>query len=633
MFLNLFKSKPKDECQIHGSHGSHGNWMLAGMTLASLALMVWHLKTYGPSGHGVTAGEGPDTFTALLGKEIWDLLFNKHGILAELREVLPYFIVGVLLAGYLRTFKVAVKLQAALRKYGIASVFLASFIGIITPLCACGTLTTAISLLFAGIPLAPVMSLMVTSPLLSPSTYLITLNDLGPEWTAIRTVSAYMMGVFAGLVTYRMSKLPGFQKNEIFIEGAIIRGDFHDDDYPDERLRCNCRRNFGNRVAVSTGNKFLVFLAKSSEMLWTVGKYILVGVVVGAVVERYMPTNWIYNFFGRKDPLNIVWITLASVPMFLHQVSASSILSHIKSALDGTLDGGAALAFMIGGPVTAVPTMVLFWTFFRKRVFVLYMFVCLSGTLLIAYAFQFLIFVPGVDLGHPLMKNVSSISGGSSVAISKSGSNARMVMDPAGKGIIATYTNDVEGHGAIVFDASPARFGNASLNGTDNRKYILNIADWLEQSVNSQPQKSILVYSLSGTAPLEADLPVELARAGFTIKTAGRKDTPRITERLLADYSQLWLFFDGGGSTGLSSEELTLIAGYNEKSKGMLIVASAASTVNTAQQPANSLASRYGIHFGGNASNDGKLEVSVASSLLGRTSELLGALLKLVNKA
>jgi len=633
MFLNLFKSKPKDECQIHGSHGSHGNWMLAGMTLASLALMVWHLKVYGPSGHGVTAGDGSDTFTALLGKEIWDLLFNKHGIIAELREVLPYFIVGVLLAGYLRTFKVAVKLQATLRKYGIASVFLASFIGIITPLCACGTLTTAISLLFAGIPLAPVMSLMVTSPLLSPSTYLITLNDLGPEWTAIRTVSAYMMGVFAGLVTYQMSKRPGFQKNDIFVEGAIIRGDFHDDDYPDERLRCNCRRNFGNRVAVNTGNKFLVFLAKSSEMLWTVGKYILVGVVVGAVVERYMPTNWIYNFFGRKDPLNIVWITLASVPMFLHQVSASSILSHIKSALDGTLDGGAALAFMIGGPVTAVPTMVLFWTFFRKRVFALYMFVCLSGTLLIAYTFQFLIFVPGVDLGNPLMKDVSSISGGSSAVISKSGSNARMVMDPHGKGVIATYTNDVDGHGAIVFDASPARFNSVSPDGTDNRKYILNIADWLEQSVNSQPQKSILVYSLSGTAPLEADLPAELARAGFTVKTAGRKDTPRITERMLADYSQIWLFFDDSGHTGLSSEELTLLAGHNEKSKGMLIVAAAATSPNAVEQPANALASRYGIHFGGSANNDGKLEVSVASSLLGRTSELLGALLKLVNKA
>ncbi len=603
------------------------------MTLASLALMAWHVKVYGPSGHANSVVNGSDSFPTLIGKEIWDLLFNNHGILSELRDVLPYFIAGVLIAGYLRTFKVAVKLQATLRKYGIASVFLASFVGIITPLCACGTLTTAISLLLAGIPLAPVMSLMVTSPLLSPSTYLITLNDLGPEWTVIRTISAYLMGVFAGLVTYYMSKRPGFQKNEIFIEGAIIRGDFHDDDYPDERLRCNCRRNFGNRVAVSTGNKFLVFLAKSSEMLWTVGKYILVGVIIGAVVERYMPTTWIYNFFGRKNPLNIVWITLASVPMFLHQVSASSILSHIKSSLDGTLDGGAALAFMIGGPVTAVPTMVLFWTFFRKRVFALYMFVCLSGTLLIAYTFQLLIFVPGVDLGNPLMKGVSSISGGSSAIIRKSGSNARMVMDPDGKGIIATYTNDVDGQGAIVFDASPDRFSNAMGNVNDNRKYIVNIAGWLEQNVNSQPQKRILVYSLSDSLPMENTALAELAKEGYTVTISSRKDTPAITERLLADYSQLWLFFDDRKPIGLNNDELKLVTNHNDKSKGMLVVASAATAGNAVEQSANALTSRYGIKFGGNVINGGEVGVSVASSLLGRTSELLGAFLKMVNKA
>jgi uncharacterized membrane protein YraQ (UPF0718 family) len=547
--------------------------------------------------------------------------------------VLPYFIAGILIAGYLRTFKVAVKLQASLRKYGVASVFLASFVGIITPLCACGTLTTAISLLFAGIPLAPVMALMVTSPLLSPTTYLITLNDLGSEWTVIRTISAYAMGIFAGLVTHFMSQRPGFQKNDIFIEGAITRGDFHDDDYPDERLRCNCRRSFGNQVAVKTGSKFLVFLAKSSEMLWVVGKYILVGVVVGAVVERYMPTEWIYRFFGRKDPLNILWITLASVPMFLHQISASSILSHIKSSLPGTMDGGAALAFMIGGPVTAVPTMVLFWTFFRKRVFVLYMFVCLTGTLLIAYTFQFFVFVPGVDLGNPLMKGVSAISGGVSTVIRKDGANARMVMDPSAKGIIATYANDVDGQGAIVFDASSARFSSASESGNDNRKYVLNVAEWLEQNVNAEPRKRILIYNFADAPPPGGTVPAELARQGFTVTAANRKDIPRLSARQLAGYSQVWLFFDGRSGNGLSDEELKLISNHNAKSRGTLVVAADPLPGDAGEQPANRLSSRFGVQFSGRVENSPTLDVSVASNLLNRASELLGTALKIVKKA
>ncbi|MDA8412954.1 MAG: permease [Desulfobacteraceae bacterium] len=631
--------KRPEACEIHGSHGGHGNWMLVGMTVASLALIMWHVWAYGPSAHLAPAGDASELFPAKLGRELWDLLINKHGILGELWEIMPYFLAGIFIAGYLRTYKVAVKLQASLRKYGVLSVFLASFVGIITPLCACGTLTTAISLLFAGIPLAPVMSLMVTSSLLSPSAYLLTLNDLGPEWTVVRTLSAYSMGIFAGLVTHFMSKHGWYNNKDIFIEGAIIRGDFHDDDYPDERLRCNCRRNFGNRVAVRTGNKFLVFLAKSSEMTWVVGKYILVGVVVGMVVERYLPSEWIYRYFGQKNPLNIVWITLASIPMFLHQLSVSSILFHIKSSLDGTLDSGAALAFLIGGPVTAVPTMVLFWTFFKKRVFVLYMLICIFGTLLISYTFQFLIFAPGVDLGNPLLKAVNSISGGRSAILRKTDPNVRMVMDPSGKGLIATYSNDLDGKGPIVFDASPFRFSTPAANSYDNRRYILNVAGWLEQNSNSPVQKKILVYSLADNAgerassPLGAAALADLARQGFSVKMANRRDAPRISEQLLAECGQLWLFFAPHSKDVLSAEELQVISKYNDHYKGILVVASDPRPDGIDDQPANCVSSRYGVRFSGCADNSRELHVSVASSLFNRTSEFLGTILKLVHKA
>ena len=635
----MFRTKRPEACQIHGNHGSHGNWMLIGMTVASLALIMWHVWVYGPSERLASTGDVSGFFPANVGRELWDLLVNKHGILAELRDVLPYFLAGILIAGYLRTFKIAVKLQASLRKYGVLSVFLASFVGIITPLCACGTLTTAISLLFAGIPLAPVMALMVTSPLLSPSTYLLTLNDLGPEWTVIRTVSAYSMGCFAGLVTHYMSKHGSFNKNDIFIEGAIIRGDFHDDDYPDERLRCNCRRNFGNRVAVKTGNKFLVFLAKSSEMLWVVGKYVLVGVIVGAVVERYMPTEWIYRFFGQKDPLNVVWITLASVPMFLHQISVSSILFHIKSSLGGTLDSSAALAFMIGGPVTAVPTMVLFWTFFKKRVFVLYMLICFSGTLLIAYTFQFLIFAPGVDLGNPLLKAVNSLSGGTSTVILKNSPNVRMVMDPAGKGIIATYTNDLDGQGGIVFDASPLRFSAPLANSYDNRTYILNVATWLEENSSAPVQKQILVYSMADDSADKASMPLgeavlaDLAKEGFTVKMVRRKDIPQVSRQLLAECGQLWLFFDRQAKNGLSAGELQTLADHNANNRGTLVIAADPQPDGFGEQAVNRLSSPYGVQFSGMVQNPDKIHVSVASSFFNRASDLLGTVLKIVKKA
>lgn len=635
MALNPF-AKPKEACQLHGGAARSGDVMLVAMILASLVLVSWHVWVYGLSGPmGAGAERGP--FPLLLGTELWDLFFGRKGVAAELWEVLPYFLAGIFIGGFLRTYKIAVKLQAKLRKYGVLSVFLASFVGIITPLCACGTLTTAISLLLGGIPLAPVMSLMVTSPLMSPSTYLLTLNDLGPEWTVIRTASALFMGVFAGLVTHLLSKRAGFRNHEIFIEGAIVRGDFHDEDYPDERLRCSCRRNFGNRVAVRTGNKFLIFLAKSAEMLWVVGKYVLVGVVVGAVAERYMPQEWLYTFFGRKDSLSILWVTLASVPMFLHQISASSILFHVKEGLNGTLDAAAALAFMIGGPVTAVPTMVMFWTFFRKRVFFLYLFVCLAGTLIIAYFFKFAVFVPGVDLGNPLLTGVDALSGGPAAVIGKHEANVRMVLDPGDRGAVATVTDDLDGLGGMVFDAGRDRFTAAAAGTYDNARYVRNVARWLGDNSQGAAPRQILVYDLTAaggsSSLLGPQLLAELGRNGYTVRVAGRGAVPRLTERLLADYGQLWLFLGTGGAGRLSDAELQLLAAYNAKGGAALVVPAVLPDAVGGIREANRLAGRYGVSFSGPVANGPEMQVSLDASFLSRASAVLGRFLKLVKKA
>lgn len=630
--------KDNDACEIHGSHHKTVNKTLLFMVLASLSLIIWHVWFYGPTGQATTPGLLQRSFPMLLGSEIWDLLFNRRGIIAELWSVFPYFIVGVLLAGYIRTYKIAAKLQTTLRRYGFLSIFLASLVGILTPLCACGTVTTAVSLLFAGLPLAPVMSLLVTSPLLSPSTYLLTLNDLGPEWTVIRTIAAFSMGIFAGVVTHLLRNR-GFQTNAIFIEGAVPRGDLHDEAYPDERLRCNCKEKFGNRLAARTRNMFVIFLAKSSEMLWLVGKYVLVGVAIGTIVERYMPYEWIYRLFGQKDTFSIIWITLGSVPIFLHQISASSILYHIKTSLNGTLDGGAGLAFMIGGPVTAIPTMIMFWTIFRKRVFFLYMFVCIVGTVLIAYAFQFLVFVPYTDTGNPLLKNVSSISGGSSSIISKLDKHVRVVMDPGGKSIIATYNNDLEGQGGIVFDSGFERFLNDSADKYDNLQYINNIATWLEQNNNSSVKRSILIYdTFHKSGPdkntFSKNILAILEGKGFKVRMTDRHETPQVSERLLGGYSQLWIIF-GESNSGryLSEAELETISRFTGNGKSMLIVGGKPRDGTNDLSPASQLSSRYGVIFSGFVENKEELPATTASYFLNRMSGTLGRILKFVHKA
>ncbi|MDA8171188.1 MAG: permease [Nitrospiraceae bacterium] len=628
------KSKSSDNCEVHGPTPRSVNKALVTLLSAAILLIIWHVWEFGPANGSANgaATSGQKMFPLLLGHEVWDIIFDRYGIIAQTWSILPYFLIGIVLAALIRTYKLAIKLRKAIGRHGFISIFIASLTGIMSPLCACGTLTTAFSLLFAGVPLAPVMALLVTSPIMSPTAFILTLNDLGPQWAAIRVVAAFLMGIFAGVVTYLLRN-KGFS-DSIFIEGAIVKGDFHDEDYPDARLKCTCSQKFGNRVAAKTGNKLLIFLAKSAEMLWPVGKYVLVGVFIGTIAERYMPYSWMYGLFGQGNKLGIVWITMGSIPIFLHQISVSSILYHVKSSLNGTMSGGAGLAFLIGGPVTAVPTMAMFWSACKKRVFFLYLAVCIVGTIAISYAFQSFVFVPYVDTDNPLLRGVKSLPGGESPVITRTDSNVRMVMDPGGKGIIAVSYDYLDGKGNMVFDSGPGRFRFEAGN-PDNERYVENIADWLEAGSPGE-DKDILVYDASAGG-LGKDIgryAAILAKKGFHIKITDRKETPRISGGLLERYGELWVFAGSHAPGGaFSADELSAISGFVGEGKGMLVVPAGTGTGAADLSAANAISSRFGVKFSGAVRNRRELPVSTSFYFLNRMAGLFRSVLEITHKA
>jgi len=629
--------KNKNGCDVHGAPHKGANRTLLAMMGAALLLMVWHVWVNGPTSEALTLKLAGKSFPVILGYEIWDVIAGDF--VDELIDIFPYFMFGVLFAGYIRTFKLAIKLQRYLNRYGKASILLGAGIGMFTPLCACGTLTTAISLLFLDIPLAPVMALLVTSPLMSPSTYFISLNYLGPEWTLIRTFATFLLGVFAGFLTHFLRN-KGFKTNEVIIENAIPRGDFHDEHYPDEKFKCGCKETFGNRIAAKTNNMFVIYLAKSSEMLWMVGKYVLIGIAVGVVVERYISSDWIYKLFGQEGAFNIVWITLATIPVFLHQISSSSILYHIKDSIDGTLNGGAGLAFLIGGPVTAMPTMIMFWAVFKKRVFTLYMFICLAGTIALAYSFQYMIFTPYVDTGNALLKGVGSISGGKVATINKdpAAEHLRIVMDPQRKRLVATYYNADARYGGVVFDAGGAKFMEDGAGKFDNEKYIRNVAAWIEDQSFSFTNRNILVYIQSNdpgkphNSFSQKVLDSLREKDDFSVSVTNRKDTPEISEDLLLQYSQVWIFsgMDKSADTLLSDNELEIITQYNQSGSGLLVGVGQQGDSAEGLDDINRLAKEFGLTFSGSVENSDELQVSKFVGLLSVVPEILGKYYKMI---
>lgn len=315
-----------------------------------------------------------------------ELLAILQDLAAELGEIWPYFLFGVALEAWIRTKKWHLKIRKTLTQYGFAAVGVATLLGIISPLCACGILPLTISLILGGLPLAPAMSLLVASPLMSPAGYLLAVKNVGFAWANVEVASGLFLGLYAGTLTHLL-ETRGFDVRNLF-KRELPPGNFHDEDYPEEVLRCYCAQMFSKKVEAKTGNPVLVFLAKMWEGGAKVGKFVVLGLLVAVVARRYVPNDWLESVLSSTNPLSLLTLALGVVPLHLTQITSSAILYGVQGTVP--VSRAAGMVLLVGGPVTALPVMAVFLSLFKPRVFALYLFICLSGTLLAAGAYQWL---------------------------------------------------------------------------------------------------------------------------------------------------------------------------------------------------------------------------------------------------
>ncbi len=311
-----------------------------------------------------------------------ELLRLSDMFVEELRHIWPYFFLGVAMGAVIRTFRLHVRMRDSLGKFGAYAIPAAVLVGVISPLCSCGSIPIFVSLVSSGVPLAPALTLLLVSPLMSPAGYTITAWELGPAWANLKVFSAIFMGFFAGGVTLYLEKRGVFGNPGVLTLSGRI--DIHASDCPGE-LVCHCGDQWSNRMARKGHGTAVVFLAKAWELTLKTGKFTLLGIVMAILAERYIPRAWIAGYLGAGSLSNVGLVTFLSAPLHVNEITAAAIL---YSLLGLGLAKGPALAFLIGGPVTSIPAMSVLFTMCRKRVVAAFLWICLSGTLILAVAFQ-----------------------------------------------------------------------------------------------------------------------------------------------------------------------------------------------------------------------------------------------------
>ncbi len=248
----------------------------------------------------------------------------------QLNQILPYWLLGILIGSVISVFA-GNRIHHLVRslcdkKLGVLGVIPASILGIASPLCMYGTIPLAASFSKSGMRDDWLAAFMMSSILLNPQ-LIIYSTALGASVLSVRLVSCFCCGIAAGLLVHF------FYRNKPFFHFSGFEAPKSRDVHPNPLIRLlkNIGRNFR-----ATG-------------LW-----FLLGVLLSALFQRYVPAQNFAQLFGENEGFGVLMAATIGVPLYACGGGTIPLLQ--QWLLDGMSIGSAA-AFMITGPATKITNL------------------------------------------------------------------------------------------------------------------------------------------------------------------------------------------------------------------------------------------------------------------------------------
>ncbi len=266
--------------------------------------------------------------------------------------VLPYFLLGFLILILIERFIPQIIHATVLKKNTIIAVLAGAVLGVISPLGTYIAVPMCAVLLQNGYPPAPVFAFLLASPLINPNLFILTSGLLGPIMAVARTLSALLLGLAGGLVVY-------YFPVKVFRLGVNIT----------ERDR---QKSFRRRIFAR---------------LKYVTKFFLLALLISAVVQVIVPSDWIVRSMGSRGGLSVFVAVGLGVPFYSCGGAAIPLIMVLQ---DLGMAAGPILAFFISGPATKLSTLTVTKMTLGWRAFIFYLFVSLSGAVFFGFVFGWL---------------------------------------------------------------------------------------------------------------------------------------------------------------------------------------------------------------------------------------------------
>ena len=260
-----------------------------------------------------------------------EFVYIQYYFLLQLRQIAGYWILGMVVGSLVSVFAKDT-IHGAFdrirdRKWGLWGVVPASLLGIASPLCMYGTIPIAASFSKHGMRHDWLAAFMMSSVLLNPQLIMYS-TALGATALVIRIVSCTVCGIVAGIVVHI------FYKDKPFFNFEGFEPRASHDTHP---------------------NLFLRFLFNLGRNIKATGLYFLLGVMLSALFQRYVPADKFAALFGEENEgFGVLMATTIGVPLY---ACGGGTIPLIREWLAMGMSMGSASAFMITGPATKITNL------------------------------------------------------------------------------------------------------------------------------------------------------------------------------------------------------------------------------------------------------------------------------------
>jgi uncharacterized membrane protein YraQ (UPF0718 family) len=247
--------------------------------------------------------------------------------LKTLLSLLPYVAAGIMIGELLKFTSWTKLVYAGVSKSPIAAVISASVIGIISPLCTYGTIPVVIELYKSKVHIAPLLAFLAASSLMNPQLFILTAGGIGMEMALVRTLAVFAFSLSAGMLCYVIPEKWMIRKDiPLYDNGGARIVNREKKIFAVKQYGINCLRNLRH-----------------------LGVYVTVGIIIGAIVELYVPRSLMSAAFRAGRIQSILAGALLGIPL---SPCGGSAIPIVSGMIANGMGNGTALAFFIVGPAT-----------------------------------------------------------------------------------------------------------------------------------------------------------------------------------------------------------------------------------------------------------------------------------------